>query len=388
MANQIDQLHLLRAVASATAEASDPPQVARAVAEVVVKAVGADVCFVHMVDLERRRISLIGATPPFDLLTGNIELAIGDGVAGWVAQTGEVAIVPDKWKDSRYRYIPELKGENFVSLVSVPMKRGAAVVGVLNVHWAKELTDFDEVAEILSVVGSLLAPSLESTALLDRLAKREHELARFAQVTIDSQESERKRIATDLHDGIGQGLLSLLFHLDAAEGAAFDDPLVVISEISRAKELANATLEGARDSIRRLRPGVLDDLGLRSALESLFRVPGGLISNVDVDDVRLESHLEIAIFRVCQEALSNVLKHSHATSVAVKLRVADDGVILSISDDGDGFDSGLASSEDHFGLLGMRERVELFGGKFDIYSKLGFGTRLTFKFPNQEITDS
>lgn len=224
MADKIDQLNLLRAVASATAEASDPAQVARAVAEVVVKSVGADVCFVHMVDLERRRISLIGATPPFDLLTGSIELAIGDGVAGWVAETGEVAIVPDKWKDRRYRYIPELKGENFVSLVSVPMKRGPVVVGVLNVHWAKELVDLSEVAEILSVVGSLLAPSLESTLLLDRLAKREHELERFAQVTIDSQESERKRIATDLHDGIGQGLLSLLFHLDAAEGAAFGDP--------------------------------------------------------------------------------------------------------------------------------------------------------------------
>jgi signal transduction histidine kinase len=382
MVDKIDQLNLLRAVASATAKASDPAQVARAVAEVVVKSVGADVCFVHMVDLERRRISLIGATPPFDLLTGTIELAIGDGVAGWVAETGEVAIVPDKWKDRRYRYIPELKGENFVSLVSVPMKRGPVVVGVLNVHWAKELTDFSEVAEILSVVGSLLAPSLESTLLLDRLAKREHELARFAQVTIDSQESERKRIATDLHDGIGQGLLSLLFHLDAAEGAAFDDPASVISEISRAKELANRTFEEARDSIRRLRPGVLDDLGLRSALESLFRVPGGLISSVDVDDVRLESHLEIAIFRVCQEALSNVLKHSHANSVAVKLRISEDEVVLSVSDDGVGFDSSLATSEDHFGLLGMRERAELFGGKFEIYSKVGFGTRLTFKFPN------
>ncbi len=383
MADRIDQLNLLRAVASATAEASDPAQVARAVAEVVVKSVGADVCFVHMVDLERRRISLIGATPPFDQLTGSIELAIGDGVAGWVAETGEVAIVPDKWKDRRYRYIPELKGENFVSLVSVPMKRGPVVVGVLNVHWAKELTELSEVAEILSVVGSLLAPSLESTLLLDRLAKREHELARFAQVTIDSQESERKRIATDLHDGIGQGLLSLLFHLDAAEGAALGDPAIVISEISRAKELANRTFEEARDSIRRLRPGVLDDLGLRSALESLFRVPGGLISSVDVDEVRLESHLEIAIFRVCQEALSNVLKHSQAHSVAVKLRIAEDEVVLSVSDDGVGFDSSLATSEDHFGLLGMRERAELFGGKFEIYSKAGFGTRLTFKFPNQ-----
>ena len=383
MADKIDQLNLLRAVASATAEASDPAQVARAVAEVVVKSVGADVCFVHMVDLERRRISLIGATPPFDLLTGSIELAIGDGVAGWVAETGEVAIVPDKWKDRRYRYIPELKGENFVSLVSVPMKRGPVVVGVLNVHWAKELADLSEVAEILSVVGSLLAPSLESTLLLDRLAKREHELERFAQVTIDSQESERKRIATDLHDGIGQGLLSLLFHLDAAEGAAFGDPASAISEISRAKELANRTFEEARDSIRRLRPGVLDDLGLRSALESLFRVPGGLISSVDVDEVRLEPHLEIAIFRVCQEALSNVLKHSHANSVAVRLRTVEDEVILSISDDGVGFDSSLQTSEDHFGLLGMRERAELFGGKFEIYSKVGFGTRLTFRFPNK-----
>jgi two-component system, NarL family, sensor kinase len=87
----------------------------------VTEATASDVCFVHVLDDERQRLVLMGATPPFTSLSGTVELALGEGVAGWVALHAEPAVVPDKWKDDRYVYIPALRGEDYESLVSVPL---------------------------------------------------------------------------------------------------------------------------------------------------------------------------------------------------------------------------------------------------------------------------
>ncbi len=381
MLSPIDQLGLIRSIAEAMSVGNEPEEVAQHVAEVVTQSVEADVCFVHMVDSERRRLTLIGATPPFDSLRGKIELAMGDGIAGDVARTGVAAAVANKWEDKRYRYIPELKGEDFASLVSVPMKRGSEVVGVINVHWAFPLKDFGPVTEVLGVVASLVASSMENSILLARLAKREAELSRFASLTIEAQESERRRIAADIHDGIGQGLLSLLFHLDAAEGASPDEPDVVVKEIAKAKELARLTLGEVRASIWKLRPGVLDDLGLSAALESIARSVHTVVVSVDCGSISISPHAETALFRICQEALANITKHSRATSAHVKLRETGGEVVLVVSDDGIGFDTDQEHGDDHYGLLGMRERAELVGGAFEIYSKIGEGTRLTVRLP-------
>ncbi|HVL92636.1 MAG TPA: GAF domain-containing protein, partial [Acidimicrobiales bacterium] len=148
---------LLRRIIEITAEDLDRREVVQRVAALVIEATGADVCFVHLVDEERNVLVLTGATPPFDQLAGTIELAIGEGVSGWVAQHGTPLVVDDKWSDPRYKYIPALKGEDYASLVSLPLIRQASqVVGVVNVH-SRERRDYapDELALLVDVAGLL-----------------------------------------------------------------------------------------------------------------------------------------------------------------------------------------------------------------------------------------
>ncbi|MGH9182160.1 MAG: GAF domain-containing sensor histidine kinase, partial [Acidimicrobiales bacterium] len=286
---------LLRRIIEITAEDLDRREVVQRVAALVIEATGADVCFVHLVDDERQVLVLAGATPPFDQLAGTIELAIGEGVSGWVAQHGTPLVVDDKWNDPRYKYIPALRGEDYASLVSLPLiRQGSQVVGVVNVH-SKQRRDYapDELALLVDVAG-LLAGIVDNARLYTRLAEREAELERFAARTIELQELERRRVAADIHDGISQRLVSLWYHLSAAEEAGPGG--TVATELAAAKALADAALEEARRTILGLRPAVLDDLGLGPGLESLATDLPGVALQVDVEALALPPPIETALF--------------------------------------------------------------------------------------------
>ncbi|MGH9281858.1 MAG: GAF domain-containing sensor histidine kinase [Acidimicrobiales bacterium] len=379
---------LLRRIIEVTAEDLDLREVVRRVADLIIEAHGADVCFVHLVDEERGCLVLAGATPPFDQLAGTIELAIGEGVAGWVAGHGEPLVVDDKWNEPRYKYIPALRGEDYTSLVSLPMMgRGHRVVGVVNVHTKDRRQHSPEELAVLSDVAGLLGGMVENARLYSQLAEREVELGRFAARTVELQELERRRVAADIHDGISQRLVSLWYHLSAAEEAAGGDPAVV-SELASCKELASATLEEARRTIVGLRPAVLDDLGLGPGLESLAgSLPAGLNVTVDLDPPALPAHVETALFRIAQEALQNVAKHAEATAVRVELRGVDGGARLVVADDGRGFDVERTREErrpDAYGLVGMQERAALAGARVSVVSAPGEGTKVTVELPRLE----
>ena len=381
---------LLRHIIEITAEDLDLREVVRRVAALIIEAHAADVCFVHLVDEARRCLVLAGATPPFDELAGTIELAIGEGVAGWVAEHGRPLVVDDKWSDPRYKYIPALRGEDYASLVSLPMVRsGHRVVGVVNVHSKARRVHSEEEIAVLSDVTGLLAGIVENARLYSRLAEREAELERFAARTIELQELERRRVAADIHDGISQRLVSLWYHLSAADEAVPHSPEIVAAELAAAKDLATAAMEEARRAIVGLRPAVLDDLGLGPGLESLATSVPGL--NVDVDVVArpLPSHVETALFRIAQEALQNVAKHAAATAVRVELRPIASGVRLVVADNGRGFDADRARDERRphsYGLVGMHERAALVGAKVSVVSKPGDGTTVTVDVPGLPVS--
>ncbi|MGH9179466.1 MAG: GAF domain-containing sensor histidine kinase [Acidimicrobiales bacterium] len=377
---------LLRRIIEVTEEDLDLREVVRRVADLVIEAHGADVCFVHLVEEERGCLVLTGATPPFDQLAGTIELAIGEGVAGWVAQHAQPVVVDDKWSDPRYKYIPALRGEDYASLVSLPMiGRGRRVVGVVNVHSKARRHHSEEELAVLSDVAGLLGGIVENARLYSRLAEREAELERFAARTIELQEVERRRVAADIHDGICQRLVSLWYHLSAAEEAAPHDPGVVAGELAASKELAAATLEEARRTIVGLRPAVLDDLGLGPGLESLAAsLPGGVRVTVDLEPPPLPPHVETALFRIAQEALQNVAKHAGATSVHIGLATGDGLARLVVADDGRGFEverAREARRPDAFGLVGMQERAALAGARVNVVSAPGEGTTVTVEVP-------
>jgi signal transduction histidine kinase len=359
--------------------------VAEQVAVVVTESTASDVCFVHVLDETRQRLVLMGATPPFTSLSGTVELELGEGVAGWVALNAQPAIVPDKWKDERYVYIPALRGEDYESLVSVPLLgRGQRVVGVINVHSQKPRRYGEHDVTLLTQVGSLMARTVENARLYERLAQREQTLEQFAARTVDAQEMERRHLAGEIHDGISQRLISLWYHLQAADAFAVD-PEVVTHEIGMAKDLTSAALDEARRAIAGLRPSVLDDLGLGPSLESLAHTVAGPEVEVDIAACRLPAHVEVALYRIAQEALQNVMKHAAAERVTLRLSVKNKTVHLVVEDDGRGFRPSEVSRNRNgtpsYGLVGMRERAELVGATLQVRSKPGTGTRVHVELP-------
>ncbi|MBC3190411.1 GAF domain-containing sensor histidine kinase [Pseudonocardia sp. C8] len=368
-------ISLLLGVIEATAAGPEVEPLAGAVARLISEATATDACFVHVLDDSGTSLTLAGATPPFDEHVGTVRLPLGSGVSGWVAAHREPAvIVEDKPQDARYIAFPALRGEDFVSMASVPMTSElAGLVGVLNVHTRerREFTSRD--VQLLLTIGNLVAAALHQARLHRRLAARERAHERFAERVVAAQESERRRLAGDLHDGVTQRLVSLIYYLDAAEHAPHED---AVRQLRHAHELAELSLDEARAAIGGLRPPVLDDLGLAGGLASLASSFPGVEVTVRTSSCRLPDHVEIALFRVAQEALHNVAQHAAARTASVSLVVRpDDRAELRIRDDGCGFDPPPA--DEHaggYGLTSMNERVELVGGTLRVSSRPGGGT--------------
>jgi signal transduction histidine kinase len=357
---------------------------AASVAQLIVEATATDVCLVHVLDDGGGVLTLTGATPPFDRQVGRIHLPVGEGVSGWVASHREPAVIAaGKEADPRYRYSPELGDGDYTSMVSVPVQsRPTGLVGVLDVHTRQRRDFTDRDVRLLTSIGNLVAGAVHQARLHRRLAAREHAAEQFAEQVIAAQEAERRRLAGDIHDGITQRLVSLAFHLDAATHAVRADADVAATEMARARELADLTLDEARAAIAGLRPPVLDDLGLADGLASLARSIAQVEVRVVGSECPLPEHVVIALYRIAQEALQNVVKHAQARHARVELRCDATSALLRVTDDGRGFDVvGRPGSETSYGLRSMAERAELIGGRLTVTSRRGLGTTVSATVP-------
>lgn len=355
------------------------------VARLISEATATDLCFVHVLDDTGETLTLTGATPPFDREVGRIRLPMGEGVSGWVARHQQpVVILERKEDDPRYLYFPQLRGRDYTSMASVPMvSHPGGFVGILNVHTRerREFTDRD--VRLLTSIGSLVAGAMHQARSHRRLAARERALERFAEQVIAAQEAERRRLAADIHDGISQRLISLRYHLDAAADALTEAPDFTAEQLVQARRLTRLTLDEAHAAINGLRPPVLDDLGLADALASLARSIPALEVTFELDECRLPEHVEIALYRIAQEALQNVAKHAQATLAQLDLRYDRNEVSLRVSDNGRGFDKeallpgNLIGSG--YGMSSMAERAELVGGQLEVSSRPDHGTTVIAK---------
>lgn len=386
------ELALLRALIQAASSGPGVEPLAAAAARMITAATRTDVCFVHVLDDSDRSLTLAGATPPFDSQIGKIRLPLGQGISGWVASHREpVVIGHDKESDPRYMPFQSLRGKDFTSMVSVPMQTDpGGLVGVLNVHTV-ERRDFSERdVELLLVIGRLIAGALHQARLHRQLVARERAHENFVEQVIEAQEIERRRLAGDIHDGISQRLVTLSYRLDAAV-RAIEDPQVVSEQLGKARELVALTLGEARAAITGLRPPVLDDLGLAGGLASLARTIPQVQIDTDLAERRLPDHIELALYRIAQECLQNVVKHSGAATARLTFGVAGDVARLEIVDDGVGFDTfehPLGGDEmGGYGLLSMAERAEIVGGRLNIRSRPGAGTAVTATIPLPSVAD-
>ena len=224
---------------------------------------------------------------------------------------------------------------------------------------------------------------------LDELQRDREQIQLLANQVIRAQEEERQRLSRELHDDTAQVLFAQLLRLTALKSSTNPE----VRETAR--ELEDTTVE-AIESVRRLalelRPPSLDDLGLREALGALvqrFEDQSGMemevAFHVHGPRQRLTGEIELVLYRVAQEALTNIGKHAHATSVTVELTRRDDGVVLLVEDNGLGFDRAATRSSDGrglgMGLFGMEERVQLVGGTLSIEDVVPHGTRITADVP-------
>jgi two-component system sensor histidine kinase UhpB len=213
-----------------------------------------------------------------------------------------------------------------------------------------------------------LADALNS--MLDRLEDERRESGRRA---LSAQESERARIARELHDEVGQSLTAVALRAEQAAG----QPEAQTQALVEIAETVLSSLQDVQRIGRELRPEALDDLGLINALIAMCsrvtRQSGiRLHRNLDAQLPPLTDEVELVIYRVAQEALTNALRHSGATEVSVSLRHSEHHVMLTIADNG----RGLPVSRHESGLRGMRERAMLIGAEFDASSQPGGGTEV------------
>ncbi|KUM83916.1 MULTISPECIES: HAMP domain-containing sensor histidine kinase [Streptomyces] len=218
-------------------------------------------------------------------------------------------------------------------------------------------------------------------AMLERL---EHERASSSARALFAQEAERRRIAQELHDEVGQSMTAILLALERAADEA-EEPLR--GELRQAQEITRGSLDEVRRLVRRLRPGVLEDLGLVSALTSLtseFATHVGLrvVRRFEAGLPVLEQQTELVLYRVAQEALTNAARHAEAGQVEVSLHHTDEAVVLSVADDG----RGTGAAPEGAGMRGMRERALLIGATLDVISQPQAGTtlRLTVPLPRKQ----
>jgi signal transduction histidine kinase len=261
-------------------------------------------------------------------------------------------------------------------------------------------SSFDEIGQLevdFNEMGQRIqAEEAENQAFsedLRHLATQQQELLKRL---ITAQEDERKRMARELHDELGQSLSGMALHSEVLAQFIISDPKRALEQVSLTRELIGKTTQQMYELILALRPSVLDDLGLAAALRSHAErvlTGNGITFKLDATGLskRLPASIETELYRIYQEALSNVVRHSRADQVKITLAQRDGVFEGEIEDNGRGFTpEDIYREVDHphgLGLLGMQERLFLCGGSMHIISREGEGTRIQIIIPLAEAED-
>jgi two-component system sensor histidine kinase UhpB len=234
------------------------------------------------------------------------------------------------------------------------------------------------------------------TGLLTQLETSNQQLRVTSRRAIHAQEEERKRIAGWLHDDTGQTLVTLILKLERLENSLAEDAAPIRSRLAESRQLAASALDSLRKVITGLRPSILDDLGLIPAIRWYGRTnleEAGIRFHFQLpeDPAGLPPEISITLFRVAQESINNIVRHSKAHNATLTLQIDPDRICLRVEDDGLGFipapDQSEAIRQQQWGLIGIQERVTLVGGDLQLTSEPGKGTLIEVSMPitkNQE----
>jgi signal transduction histidine kinase len=310
-----------------------------------------------------------------------VSFSTGEGVAGEVMRNGCPVIVSDY--KSYPQAISAFTEAGLTSVVAVPILKGDHIFGALTLVRILQTNPFlDRDVDILNGIGRQAGIAIENARLYERMRF-------YAQQITRAQEDERKRVARDLHDDTVQMLIALSRRIESLATDSNVRAKTTQERLSSLQEMVTTTLHGLRRFIQNLRPPTLDHLGLLAALEGL--TAGMTEDHIDAElsvigDVRrLPSERELVLFRVVQEAMNNIRRHSEASHVLVQVRFFPDRLRLTVEDNGHGFDVPARLddliSTGRLGLIGMHERVRMLDGTLNVQSNLNEGTTLIVEVP-------
>lgn len=274
----------------------------------------------------------------------------------------------------------------FYSSISLPVLKFGNAIGTISIYaGVKDFFDETEIA-LLEEVTSNISFALE---IFEKEAERKIATDKIRALTahiLNIREEERKRIGREIHDDLGQQLTAIKMDVAWLGKKIPAESELLQTKISNINNLLDASNKAVRRILNELRPGILDDYGLLGALEMLntqFEKSTGIIVDfvTNVAELKLPVPAAICIFRVFQEAFTNITKYAEANSVTSSLTVLDGHILINIDDDGKGFDPTTIKSKKSFGLVGMKERVFSLGGSFEVNSSPDKGTRIIISLP-------
>lgn len=305
---------------------------------------------------------------------------------------GEVHTVADvQTFVDRNPFFQALWAEGVQAYANVPLIAQNELIGSLNLGGDAQQCLDPALIEIAREVADSLAIAIRNAQLFESVQQQREELRALAARLAEAEEMERRRLARDLHDDVGQNLTALHFDLNTLRAQLPPDlPSTMYDLIDDAQGVVTVVAGRLRQMMAELRPDVLDDYGLVAALHwygEQFEERTGISTYVlgDEPTPRLDATTEIALFRIAQEALTNVAKHARTEQVTMTVHVGDDVVRLGVSDEGVGFVPTAVSQSGQrrrgWGLINMRERAEASGGHLRIISAPGEGTQIIVEVP-------
>jgi signal transduction histidine kinase len=298
--------------------------------------------------------------------------------------TRESLLIPDTFEHSGWE---RRAGEEHVrNWLGVPLVASGEVIGLCLMDKAQAgffTRQHQRLAESLALQAAI---AIQNARLFDQVHAGRERLQTLSRRLVEVQETERRHIARELHDQAGQALTSLMVGLRLLEEGA-DYGEAASAHVAELKHMVDGILENLHQLATDLRPASLDHLGLVAALRQHVEAFGRQhdlavqFETVNLEDKRLSPTQETALFRIVQEALTNVVRHAQASRADVLLERQGDRVIAIVEDNGLGFDPVAAMQSGRLGLLGMRERAEMLGGTLVVESWPGAGTTLFVEVP-------
>jgi len=384
-----EQNAALLSILDAELSAADLPSVFYQVLEITAKLFGATIGVLLLREPGTNRLQAkakLGLKAEDDL-----SIEIGQGFSGSIAASGVPDIVLDPSHDTRVASIA--LRQSAATLWGMPLNANGEIIGVLVVGFTKPYEWLPTEREMMRAIADRSALAIDRRRMIDSLQEREVRIAELSGHLLRVQEDERKRISRELHDETGQALMVIRLYLGMLEStAAGRGSRSQKNKIRETVEVVDRTIEGIRRIIGRLSPLVLKELGLVAAIrkeaKDLAKNTGIRARVMVAEDLnRLDPEVEMVIYRVVQETLHNVAKHSNAKSANIILNYDDKSLRLLVEDDGVGFSSKSSNSRGNsFGLAGIKERVHSIGGEVRVVSSKERGTRIEVAVPLKETS--